>query len=155
MILTPAEGTSFLLLDQQPVVFSAATQKLYALNNVAALIWCCLEKREPRSVVVERLVASGASPANAATYVHRASRRWLRLGLLQVDAKSFDELVITNTFNVSLGRLTWTFQVTGDHLAKRLLQLFDKHEPSREIGNRLKIIDADGEVYVFHNENVS
>ena len=152
MILTPAQGTSFLLLDQQPVVFSAATQKLYALNNVAALIWCCLEKREPPSVVVERLVASGASPANAATHLHRASRRWLRLGLLQVDVKSFDDLVIAKTFNVSLGRLTWTFQVTSEHLAQLLLQLFDNHEPPRERGNRLKIIDVDGEVYVFHND---
>jgi hypothetical protein len=150
MILTPAEGTSFLLLDNQPAVFSAATQKLYALNNMAALIWCSLENGEPSTMVVDRLVASGVSPADAATYLHRASRRWLRLGLLQVDFKSF-ELAIASSFNVSLGRSTWTFEVTSERLAQLLLQLFDKHEPPRESGNRLKIIEADGLVYVFDN----
>jgi hypothetical protein len=152
IILTPAEGTSFLLLDEQPAVFSAATQKLYALNNVAALIWCGLENREPSSMVVDRLVASGVGAAVAATYVHRASRRWLRLGLLQVDVKSFDQLVIASSFNVSLGRLTWTFQVTSERLAQLLLQLFDNHEPPQESGNCLKIIEADGLVYVFDND---
>jgi hypothetical protein len=152
MILSPAQGTSFLLLDEQPAVFSAATQKLYALNKVAALIWCGLEKREPSSMVVDRLVSSGVSPADATNYVNRASRRWLRLGLLQVDIRSFDELVVASSFNVSLGRLTWTFQVTSERLARLLLQLFDNHEPPRESGNRLKIIEADGLVHVFDND---
>ena len=152
MILSPAGETSFLLLDKQPALFSAAAQKLYALNDVAALIWCCLEKREPSSMIADRLMEYGVSPTDAATYVYRASRRWLRLGLLQVDVRTFDERVIARSFNVSLGRLTWTFQVTSDHLTHLLLQLFGTYAPPQDSGNILKVIEADGHIYVFHND---
>ena len=151
MIITPAEGTSFLLLDEQPAVFSAAAQKIYALNKTAALIWCGLEQGEASSTVAHRLVACGVSPADATTYVNRASRRWLRIGLLQVDIKSFDDLAITSSFSVSLGRSTWTIQVTNERIAHLLLQLFDNHNPPRESGSKLKIVEAEGLVYVFDN----
>jgi hypothetical protein len=151
MILTPAEGACFLLLDEQPALFSAVTQELYALNKVAALIWCCLEKGDPHSMVLDQLVASGVSPADAATYIHRASRRWLRLGLLQVDVKSFNQLVIASSFSVTLGRLTCTFQVASERLVPLLHQLFDNREPPRD-GDRLKITEEDGLIYVFHND---
>jgi hypothetical protein len=80
MIFIPTNGTTFLLLDGQPAVFSAVAQKLYALNTEAALIWCGFEEGEPVSSVVDRLVASGANPTDAATYVNQAARKWLRLG---------------------------------------------------------------------------
>ena len=76
MILTPTDGTAFVLLDGQPAVFSAVAQKLYALNTEAALIWCGFEEGEPVSSVVDRLVASGANPTDAATYVNQAARKW-------------------------------------------------------------------------------
>ena len=132
MIFTPAKGTSFLLLDQQPAVFSAATQKLYALNEVAAVIWCCLEQREPSLMVVDRLVSFGVKPAEAERYIRRALQKWLRAGLVQVDISSFDELAIANTFTVSLGKLTRTFQVSSERLSQVLLQLFVRHEPPRD-----------------------
>ena len=152
MILTPAKGTSFLLLDQQPAVFCAATQKLYALNEVAALIWCCLEQREPSSIIVDRLVTSGVKPAEAERYIRRALHRWLRLGLVQVDIESFNELAIASSFNVSLGRLTWMFQVSSDRLAQLLLQLFFCHKAPWDTGKRVKIVEVDGRVYVFAND---
>ena len=149
MILTPTEGTSFLLLDQQPAVFSVATQKLYSLNDVAALIWCCVEQRYPPSMVVERLVSSGVTSADAARFVRQASHQWLRLGLVQVDIKSFDEIAIASTFAVRLGKCTWTFQVSSERLAQLLLQLFVSHEPPRHDTKSLKIVEVNGRVYVF------
>jgi hypothetical protein len=47
------------------------------------------------------LIACGVSAADATAYINRASRSWLRIGLLQVDIKSFDDLVITSSFSVS------------------------------------------------------
>ena len=152
MILTPAQGTSFLLLDEQPAVFSAAAQKIYALNEVAALIWCGLEQGESSRTVAQRLVARGVSPDNAAIYVKRASQKWLRLGLLQVDFKSFDNLAIACAFNVSLGRSKWTFEFSNESVAKVLLELFVHQEPPLEGGKRLKIMEAKGLVYVFDND---
>jgi hypothetical protein len=151
MIFTPAEGTSFLLLDEQPAVFSAAAQKIYALNKTAALIWCGLEQGEPPSMVARRLVAYGVSAADATSYVNRASRRWLRIGLLQVDIKSFDDLAIISSFSVSLARSTWTIQVTSERIAQLLLQFFGNHNPPRQSGSMLKIIEAEDLVYVFDN----
>ena len=151
MIFTPAKGTSFLLLDQQPAVFSAATQKLYALNEVAAVIWCCLEQREPSLMVVDRLVSFGVKPAEAERYIRRALQKWLRAGLVQVDISSFDELAIANTFTVSLGKLTWTFQVSSERLSQVLLQLFVRHEPPRDDAKSLKIVEVNGQVYVFED----
>jgi hypothetical protein len=151
MILTPAEGVSFLLLDEQPALFSAVTQELFALNKMAALIWCCLENGDPYSKILDQLIASGVGPADAATYIHSASRRWLRLGLLQVDVNNFNQSVIASSFSVTLGRLTWTFLVTSDRLAHLLHQLFENRESPRG-GDRLKVIEEDGLVYVFHND---
>jgi hypothetical protein len=151
MILAPAEGVSFLLLDEQPALFSAVTQQLFALNKMAALIWCCLENGDPYSKILDQLVATGVGPADAATYIHSASQRWLGLGLLQVDVNSFNQSIIASAFSVTLGRLTWTFLVTSDHLAHLLHQLFDNRESPRD-GDRLKIIEEDGLVYVFHND---
>jgi hypothetical protein len=151
MILAPAEGVSFLLLDEQPALFSAVTQQLFALNKMAALIWCCLESGHPYSKILDQLIASGVGPADAATYIHSASQRWLRLGLLQVDVSTFNQAVIASAFSITLGRLTWTFLVTSDRLADLLHQLFDNREPPRG-GDRLKIIEEDGLVYVFHND---
>jgi hypothetical protein len=152
MILSPAEETLFLLLDKQPALFSAAAQKLYALNDVAALIWCCLEKREPTSIIADRLIGRGVSQADADTYVHDALRRWLKLGLLQLELKSLDGVVFAQSFNVSLGRLAWTIQVTSDDLAYSLLQLFSNYDPLKDSGNVIKVIEANAQIYVFHNE---
>jgi hypothetical protein len=152
MIFIPTNGTTFLLLDGQPAVFSAVAQKLYALNTEAALIWCGFEEGEPASSVVDRLVASGVSPTDAATYVNQAARKWVRLGLLQVHIASFDGLATECAFTVSLGRSTWTFEFNGESVAQSVLQLFEHHEPPLESGNRLKIIEAKGLVYVFDND---
>ncbi len=105
-------------------------------------------------MIADRLIEYGIRPTDAATYVYRALRRWLRLGLLQVDIRSFDERVIARSFNVSLGRLTWTFQVTSDHLTHLLLQLFGNYAPLPDSGNILKVIEADGQIYVFHNDRL-
>ena len=152
MIFIPTNGTTFLLLDGQPAVFSAVAQKLYALNTEAALIWCGFEEGEPVSSVVDRLVASGANPTDAATYVNQAARKWLRLGLLQVDIASFDGLATECAFTVRLARSTWTFEFNSGSVAQSVLQLFEHHEPPLESGNRLKIIEAKGLVYVFDND---
>ena len=141
MILTPTDGTAFVLLDGQPAVFSVVAQKLYALNTEAALIWCGFEEGEPVSSVVDRLIASGASPTDAATYVNQAARKWLRLGLLQVHIASFDGLATECAFTVSLARSTWTFEFNSESVAQSVLQLFQHHEPPLKSGNRLKIIN--------------
>ena len=152
MFFYPAEGTEFLLVGKQPAVFSAAAQRIYALNDLAALIWCCLEKREPTSIIAGRLTDRGVSQADADTYVHDALRRWLKLGLLQLEIKCFDGVVFAQSFNVSLGRLAWTIQVTSDDLAYILLQLFTDYDPPKYSGNVIKVIEANAQIYVFHND---
>ena len=152
MLFCPAKGTEFLLVDKQPALFSAAAQRIYLLNDVAAFIWCCLEKQEPTSIIADRLIGRGVSQAEADTYVYDALRRWLKLGLLQLELNSFDGVVFAQSFNVSLGSLAWTIQVTSDDLAYSLLQLFSNYDPRKDSDNVIKVIEANAQIYVFHND---
>ena len=44
-VLRPIEGATFFLLGDQAAVFCEPMQKIYALNQTAAYIWCRLEER--------------------------------------------------------------------------------------------------------------
>ncbi len=89
--LRPVDGVSFLLLGDQSAVFSESSQKIYALNQIAAYIWCQLEEGEAVEAIRDGLIKSGVAEDLAGKYVSQAMGMWHKLGLLKPDWPSGSE----------------------------------------------------------------
>src|SRR4051794_2266707 len=100
-IMRPIPKASFSLLDNRPVLFSEAAQKIYELNKMAAYIWCCLMDEKPAEAICDDLTKFGLDPVAARKHVSQALQRWFKLGLLGADW----ELSETNSFSANVGKL--------------------------------------------------
>jgi Coenzyme PQQ synthesis protein D (PqqD) len=58
---------------------------MYALNDLAAFIWCQLEERRTPNEICADLIAGGISRNSAREYVYEAVRAWLRNGILRLE----------------------------------------------------------------------
>ena len=71
------------LLERDGVLFDAAQQTAYAINDTAAFIWCCIETGAAASAIVEQLVRTFSLTHGCAVhYVNAALRAWRDLGLI-------------------------------------------------------------------------
>lgn len=152
-VVSPAAGALFLLLGDRNVVFNEATQKIYALNQTAAYIWCRLQEDGTPETICAELTRSGISPSLAMKHVQEALRHWLKLGLLTTEYDfNFDALPCGHAFNLDIAGFDVTVRVSSERLA-RTLSLFDHlATPARESPHVLHVIEADGLVHVFHNK---
>jgi hypothetical protein len=66
----------------QNVLFSAAHQKLYKLDDAAAYMWRCIEDDMDLHSIVNEMVAHGVDPAAAAASARSALRDLTQLGLV-------------------------------------------------------------------------
>lgn len=150
--VSPIDGASFLLLGDQNAVFCEPTQKIYALNNTAAYIWCRLEEHQSPDSICDELTRSGISPGLARKYVQQALRNWLKLGLLKVDCDfDNDTLHFERSFNLSVAGFNVTIRISSERLAQSLT-LFDHHiSLAKDCGNTFLVIEIDDLVYVIHN----
>ncbi len=150
--LRPANGASFLLLGDQSAVFSESSQKIYALNHIAAYIWCQLEEGETIDGIRDGLVKWGVTADLADTYVLQAMRMWHKLGLLKPDWHFDGEHIhFVRSFNISFAGFSATIRIATERLA-RLLTLFDHQSvPTQEGHNVIDVIEANNFVQVFHN----
>lgn len=80
--LRPRPGVSLHFLDDESVLYDAATCRVYATNKAATLIWCCLEDEAPPEAIAARLAAAGLPPREAAEHVARIVHEWQELGLI-------------------------------------------------------------------------
>lgn len=80
--LRPRPGVSLHFLDDESVLYDAATCCVYATNKAATLIWCCLEDEVPPEAIAARLAAAGLPPREAAEHVVRIVQEWQDLGLI-------------------------------------------------------------------------
>lgn len=151
--LRPAEGASFFLLGDQNAIFSEPAQKIYALNDVAAYIWCRLEERETADEICDGLIGSGADATVARKYVEQALRNWQKLGLLKADYDFNSEiLTVARSFNICVANFNVTIRVATERLA-RLFTSFDHHiVPTGDCGHVFHVVEADNLVHVFHNK---
>lgn len=147
-----AEGTAFFSLDDRPVVFSEAGQKLYGLNETAAYIWCCLEERLPLSAIAGELAATGIPKDVANTLMHEALRSWLRVGLLKisyVDQTRFDS---QSPLTLTLGTVRIAIYASNQDLRQRLSSLFSQPFESIEAQAEIfHVTEMAGLSCVFHN----
>lgn len=151
--LRPVDGVSFLLLGDQSAVFSESSQKIYALNQVAAYIWCQLEEGEAVEAIRDGLIESGVTEDLAGKYVSQAMGMWHKLGLLKPDWPSGSEPShFAQSFSIHIAGFGATIRITTQRLAN-LLTLFDHQRVSiEELDNVIDVIDANKFVQVFHNK---
>jgi hypothetical protein len=147
-ILRPVAGASFALLDDRPVLFSEAVQKIYELNQMAAYIWCSLLDRKPAEAICHDLTKFGLDRAAAQDCVRQALQNWLKLGLIEVDWK-LDE---THAFAARVGKLSVNIRTSSERLTQLLKPLFgQRSEVSDSIGDTFEIVELDRQVHIFHN----
>jgi hypothetical protein len=147
-ILRPVAGASFALLDDRPVLFSEAIQKIYELNQMAAYIWCSLLDRKPAEAICQDLTKFGLDRAAAQDCVRQALQNWLKLGLIEVDWK-LDE---THAFAARVGKLAVNIRTSSERLTQLLKPLFGQcSEVSDSIEDTFEIVELDRQVHIFHN----
>src|SRR3954468_20656154 len=147
-VFRPVARASFSLLDDRPVLFSEASQKIYELNQVAAYIWCCLLDNKRTETICAYLTNFGLDPVTARDHLSQAIQRWFKLGLLGAQW----ELNRTHSFSARVGRLAFNIHPASKRLAQLLVPLFS------EVGNIIDdvedtfdIVEMDGSDHIFHN----
>lgn len=84
----PGAHVTLHLLEQQGVVFDAARQAAYAVNQTGTFIWCCLESGMAISEIVARLERTFVITRDRAVdYLETAVRHWRDLGLVVSDGR--------------------------------------------------------------------
>lgn len=149
----PAEKVSFFLLGDKKGLFSEPTQKVYALNDAAAYIWCRLEERQSFGIICKELQHFGIGLDDALKYVHQAVGDWIQLGLLEPDY-NFDgiEVLRQYTLDLRVADFELTLEFTSETFAKLLQPIFEHLCIAQ--GRRdyvLKIVEMDGLIHVFHD----
>jgi hypothetical protein len=149
------EGAAFFSLDGRNAIFSEPNQKIYALNHMAAYIWCRLEEGQTPEMISAELIRTGVDRRLAERYVHQALRSWLRLGLLKVERLGTREVAEAgHSIGVRLGKLKVAIHVFSDPLARRLTPLFGNHPvPVEECDDVFHVAEIDRLIHVFHNES--
>src|SRR4029079_2192723 len=81
-IFRPIARASFSLLDDRPVLFSEAAQKIYELDHLAAYIWCSLLDQKLPEAICDDLTAFGLERVAARDHLNQVLCRCFKLGLL-------------------------------------------------------------------------
>ena len=74
------------VIGGQNVLFSAAAQKLYQLDDAAAYLWRCVEDGMDRGEILAEMAGHGIDPKVAETSVRSTLRQLRQLGLLRTSA---------------------------------------------------------------------
>ena len=149
--LRTAIDVRFAMLDSQPTLFSETSQSLYALNPVAALIWCCLEGGGDAEAAQARLVEAGVESFEARRYVGDAVGNWLRLGLLHAD---FGPAQQRHACSFRVESTCWRVETESRPLSRQIATLFDPdpRDPPEAAATCLRVIEVVDKVHVYRDE---
>jgi len=147
----PAPGVVFALFDGQPTLFCEGDQTLYALNDMAALIWCRLTGEGGAPEARARLLEAGLEPAAAARYVDDALGDWLRRGLLRPDDRREAARLA-----FGLGGLAFSFEAPRPEDLRAIAALFPRAAGGLGAGfaaepEHFQAIELDGALQIFRN----
>ncbi|MGK7867622.1 hypothetical protein [Falsiroseomonas sp. E2-1-a20] len=73
----------FGVIDGRNILFSAADQKLFEINDAAAHLWRCIEDGLAQQDILGELVAAGLAPAAARRHLDAAIREWIKLDFIR------------------------------------------------------------------------
>jgi hypothetical protein len=146
-----AADARFAMLDGQPTLFSEASQSLYRLNPVAALIWCCLEGGGDPREAEARLAEAGVADPEARRHVDDAVADWLRLGLVHAD---FGPTQQRYAYGFRVEDARWRVEATSARLAREIAALFDPDpkEAGEDAQTRLRAMEIGDDIHVYHDE---
>jgi hypothetical protein len=152
---SPRPETSFFLAGNAKAVFCQAHQRIYALNDTAAFIWCHLQDGGSADAIANAMAKAGIDQRVSAKYVHGAIQKWLRIGLLRpdytVDVPSWP---VQQTLDIMVGGYAASLRVADEHLAHLLFPLFEHlSAPVRVPDEVISAVDIDGVVHVVSGEN--
>jgi hypothetical protein len=120
MVLRPAEGAVFALLDGRSVLFSETSQKIYELDQVGAFIWCKLAQGASLEDVHQELGQLGTDEHTARQFTRQAMNIWIDRGLLDVDWR----MPANCAFSAVLGRRRISVRAANWDLLRQLISLF-------------------------------
>ncbi len=149
IVINPAQGTSFALMEGRPILFSESSQKIYELNRVGAYIWCkMLEQRTVKSICDE-LAGLGISQSRARHFVREAIYRWIDLRLIDVHCGLSADYVL----QANLARHTISVRASNKQLLERVAPLFCSAGRGTGRGDTIiEVIELEDQVLLRGNE---
>ncbi len=150
----PSQGTSFLLVGDQKAVFSELHQKIYALNDTAAFIWCHLQGDLGPDAICSAMVDSGIDICSATKFVRGAIQNWLRVGLLQPHYMPDPrEWPVQSAIQFKAADYAAALRASDERLARILFPVFEhlRTEVDRP-AEIISVIDIDGLIHVASGE---
>jgi Coenzyme PQQ synthesis protein D (PqqD) len=148
----PAEGTLFFFLGDQKILFSESKQEMYALNDLAAFIWCQLEERRTPNEICADLIAGGISRNSAREYVYEAVRAWLRNGILRLEHSASCFGVPEYPLAIRVAEFSVKMQIQTEPVAGQLSEVFGQLSDAIEHPDCvLRIIEIDAMAYVLRD----
>ena len=149
--LRTAADARFAMLDNQPTLFSEASQGLYALNPVAALLWCCFDDGGDVAQAEARLVEAGVGSAEARRYIDEAVANWLRLGLLHAD---FGPARERHAYGFRVENTRWRVEAENRRLSHPIAALFDPNptDGQETAATRLRLIEIGDDIHAYRDD---
>jgi hypothetical protein len=150
LAIRPAADTSFALMDDRPVLFSEAHQKIYELDRVGAYIWCNLVGEKTIEAIFDGLAELGIGRSEARQFLRQAVRQWLDLALIDVDWEFSTDFAL----QVPLAQHTISIRASNEQLLQRVVPLFC--EASRGAGQGdvlIEIIELDDQILFRINKS--
>ncbi|MGG5887537.1 hypothetical protein ACLF3G_10405 [Falsiroseomonas sp. HC035] len=81
--LVRAPGMRFGVMAGRNILFSAADQKLFEINDAAAHLWRCVEDGLGQQDILDELAAAGLEPGAARRHLDAAIHEWTRLDFIR------------------------------------------------------------------------
>ncbi|MET4275830.1 MULTISPECIES: serine/threonine protein kinase [unclassified Bradyrhizobium] len=120
MVLRPAAGAVFALVDGRSVLFSETRQKLYELDQLGAFIWCKLAQGASLEDVHQELGQLGIGERAAREFTWQAMNVWIDRGVLELDWR----MSANCAFSTILGRRRISIRASNWDLLQQLISLF-------------------------------
>ncbi len=169
-----ADDVSSHVFEDQLVIFSESTQKLYSLNPSAAFIWSCYENRRSFDEVVDAVIHTyGVESKRAQADVINLITNWVELGLFNIDSSGGKHLTELEKkpatcehsidspqappigsysgLHFSLSGKNFLVRCATEEIRNNLLEVFAHLEPdSLEPAIPVDIVKSYGRFYVYH-----
>ncbi len=120
VVLKPAIDAVFALFDGQPVLFSAARQGIYQLDQVGGFIWCRLAQGASLAAVYHDLGTLDIVEPVARQFVRQAIGAWIDRGLLDIDRR----MSANCAYSTMLGRQRIDIRAENRDLLQHLISPF-------------------------------
>ncbi|WP_377827495.1 hypothetical protein ACFKHW_21615 [Bradyrhizobium lupini] len=128
MVLRPAAGAIFALVDGRSVLFSETRQKLYELDQLGVFIWCKLAQGASLEDVHQELGQLGIGERAAREFTWQAMNVWIDQGVLDLDWRMSTDCA----FSTVLAQRRISVRAANRELSQQLISLFCVTDDSGE-----------------------